>query len=225
MELLNRQYKAFKKLILNDYPYELEINDNELFTVFKEIYNDVCRQHSKIENKYFSNQSEGIIDFKYLDHYLIFCFRMANYIYKNGINLELADAIYYSSRIRTGTDLYYTASIDEYFFPVHSIGAIIDSHTEYGKLFRVYHGVHVGPYNIQGVDPKDQKHPKIGNGVILLGKSSVYGDTQIGDNVIVSVGSVIINEKIPSNCIVIGQSPNLYVLPNKFSNFDLLKIE
>lgn len=222
MEIVNKEYSALKKLVLNDYPYELLIDDNELFPVFEKIYYDICEQHSRINNKFFSNDGKGIVDFKYLDHYLIFCYRLANYIYKEFKNIELAEAIYYSSRIRTATDLYYTAKIGDYFMPVHSIGAVIDSRAEYGELFKVYNGVHIGPYNIQGVDPKDWKHPKFGNGVTLLAKSSVYGNTEIGDNVIVSAGTIVINEKIPSNCIVIGQSPKLYVLPNKFSNLDLI---
>jgi serine O-acetyltransferase len=222
MEILNKEYIAFKKMVLNDYPYEVVINDNELFPVFKHVYNNVCDQHSKINNKFFSREGKGIIDFKILDHYLIFSYRIANYIYKNCNNFELQEAIYYSSRIRTSTDLYYTAEIGDYFIPGHSIGTVMDSRAKYGELFKVYNGVHIGPYNIQGLDPKNWKHPKFGNGVTLLAKSSVYGDTDIGDNVIISVGSLVVNEKIPSNCIVIGQSPKLNVLPNNQSNFDLL---
>lgn len=222
MEILNREYSAFKKMVLNDYPYEMVIDDNELFPVFTHVYNNVCEQHSRINNKFFAKEGKGIIDFKFLDHYLIFCFRIANYIYKEHDNIELAEAIYYSSRIRTSTDLYYTAEIGDYFIPGHSIGTVMDSRAKYGELFKIYNGVHIGPYNIQGVEPKDWKHPKFGNGVTMLAKASVYGDTEIGDNVIISAGALVVNEKIPSNCIVIGQSPKLYVLPNKVSNFDLL---
>lgn len=224
MVLLNKEYKAFKKLILNDYPYEIVIVDNELFPVFKEIHNNICEQHSRIDNKFFSNEGNGIIDFKYLDHYLIFCYRIANFIYEQFENIELAEAIYYSSRVRTSTDLYYTAEIGQYFIPVHSLGTVMDSRASYGKLFKIYNGVHIGPYNIQGIEPKDWKHPRFGNGVTLLANSSVYGDTEIGDNVIISAWAIVVNEKIPSNCIVIGQSPKLYVLPNNVSNFNLLKI-
>lgn len=220
--MLDKEYIAFKKMILNDYPYEIAIDDNEIFPVFKKIHLAICEQHSRINNKFFSNEGKGIVDFKFLDHYLIFCYRIANYIYKNYKNNQLAEAIYYSSRVRTSTDLYYTAEIGNYFIPVHSLGAIIDSHAVYGNLFKIYNGVHIGPYNIQGINPKEWKHPRIGNGVTLLANSGVFGTTEILDNVIVSMGTIIINEKIPSNCIVMGKSPNLYVLPITISNFDLV---
>lgn len=222
MESLEKTYAGFRKMVINDYPYELEIDDNELFPIFSQVYNDVLDQHSKINNKFFSREGKGIIDFRYLDHYLIICFRVANFIFKNTKNIDLAEGIYYSSKIRTSTDLYYTAEIEKYFMPCHSVGAVMDSRAQFGKLFKIYNGVHMGPHNINGVDPKDWKHPKFGNGVTLLANCSVYGDTVIGDNVIVSPNSLIINEKIPSNCIVIGQSPRLHVLPNNENNLALI---
>lgn len=222
-EMFKREYSAFKKMVTNDFPYEIQINDIEVYHVFQEIYTKIKIQHSKIKNKFFSgNNKNGLLDFKFLDHYLIFCFRIANHIYKNYENLELCEAIYYSSKIRTNTDLYYTTEIGDYFIPAHSLGTVMDSRAEYGKLFKIYNGVHIGPYNIQGVESKDWKHPKIGDGVTLLANSSVYGKTEIGNNVIVSVGAKIINEKIPNNCVVIGQSPNLFVIPIIENNFDLL---
>lgn len=222
MEVIQKEYYGFKKMILNDYPYELLLDDFEFYPIFSKIYSFVLEQHSRINNKFFSKDENGIINFVYLDHYLIFCYRLANYLYKEKLSFELAEAIYYSSRIRTGTDLYYIAEIGDYFLPVHSIGTVMDSHATYGKLFKIYNGVHIGPYNIIGIDPKDWKHPRFGDGVTLLANCSVFGNTEIGDNVIVSVGSMLINEKIPSNCIVLGQSPKLGVIPISVSNFDLL---
>jgi serine O-acetyltransferase len=68
------------------------------------------------------------------------------------------------------------------------------------------------------------KHPKIGDGVILLANSAIYGESILGNNVIVSQGSVIVDEDIPDNCIVIGQSPNLRALPNKNNNLSIFNI-
>jgi serine acetyltransferase len=223
MEKYKNEYKAFIKMISNDYPYEIEIDDDFLSPIFDKIYNDLLIQHSHILNKFYSNGTRGIINFCFLDHYLIFCFRLANYLYQSGYSLLLAEAIYYSSKIRTSTDLFYTANIGEYFIPVHSLGAIIDSRAKYGKLLKVYNGVHIGPYDIVGVPADQWKHPIIGNGVILLANSGVFGDTEIGDNVIVSMKSIIINEKIPNDCIVMGQSPRLSIIPHERNNLELLR--
>lgn len=49
---------------------------------------------------------------------------------------------------------------------------------------------------------------------MMFANSSVIGDTIIGDNVVISAGTQIVNDNVPSNCIVFGQSPNL-VIKNK----------
>lgn len=216
-------YSALKKMLLTDHPYELEIDDDTFYEIFEKVYTKVLSQHFNINNKFFSTADEGIINFCFLDHYLIFCFRLANHIFINKLDLKLAEAIYYSSKIRTCTDLYYTANIGDYFIPAHSLGTVMDSRATYGKLFKIYNGVHIGPYNILGVEAEKWDHPKFGDGVTLLANSAVYGSTCIGNNVIISARSVVINENIPDNCIVIGQSPKLSVVPYNMSNFDLLK--
>lgn len=209
-------------MIVNDYPYQIHINDGTFYPQFKEVFDDLIFQHSQINNKFFSNDRVGMLDFKFLDHYLIFCFRMANFLFTRQIDNQLADAIYYSSRIRTSTDLYYIADIGKYFIPVHSLGTVMDSRAIYGKLFRIYNGVHIGPYNIIGTKPENWDHPRFKDGVTLLANSSVYGSSEIGRNVIVSAGARIINEIIPDDCIVIGQSPELKILPLLQSNFEIL---
>jgi serine O-acetyltransferase len=221
-ERYKKEYSAFRKMIINDYPYEVDIDDDFFAPVFEKIYNEVLTQHSHLTSKYYSNENGGILTFSYLDHYLILCFRVANYLYKLKTAINLAEAIYYSSRIRTSTDLFFTAEIGDYFIPVHSMGAAIDGRAKYGKLLKVYNGVHIGPYDILKLPPERWEHPKIGNGVTLLANSSVFGNSTIGDNVVVAGRAVIINEVIPDNCIVMGQSPRLSVLPNTENNFNLL---
>jgi serine acetyltransferase len=217
-----REYNAFKKMIINDYPYEIGIDNDFFAPIFKKIYNELLVQHSHVNNKYYSDAHGGIISTSFLDHYLILCFRVANYLYKLNVSLELAEAIYYSSRIRTSTDLFFTAEMGDYFIPVHSLGAVIDSRAKYGQLVKIYNGVHIGPYDILKLPPEQWKHPEIGNGVTLLANSGVFGNSIIGDNVVVAGRAVIINEIIPNNCIVIGQSPRLNVIPNTENNFNML---
>ena len=219
-DIIARDYMALKKMITQDYPYEIILDDN-FYYIFFQIYRKILSEHSAIQNKFYSDNGQGIINLIYLDHYLILCYRLSNYLYKNN-SLELANAIYYSSKLRCSTDLFYTTEIGPYFIPVHSLGTIIDSHATYGYLFKIYNEVHIGPYNIIGKDPSHWEHPVFGNGVTLLSKVSIFGKTIIGNNVIVSSGAVIINEIIPDDCIVIGQSPNLYFMPLKEKNTNLI---
>lgn len=218
-----KEYEAFKKIIVTDYPYPLLCDDEYFFNIFKKVYIDVIEEHSHICNKYYSIDGKGFLNLLYMDHFLILCYRLAHCLYIEYADKYLADAIYYSARIRTSTDIFYSAKIGKYFMPTHPLGSVIDSHSTYGIGFKLYNGVHIGPYDIIGKDPLLWEHPKFGDGVILLAGSSVYGNTEIGDNVVVSAKSIIINEKIPANCIVMGASPRLTVIPNKQDNLCIIK--
>ena len=216
-------YNALKKCVLLDYPFDIEWNDEDIFPVFKSVYSKVIDEHSHINETYYSNDKGGRLLLNYLDHYAILCFRMANQLWKDGMN-NLADALYYSMRIRCSLDLYYKCNIGECFMPVHALGTIMDSHALYGKYFIIYDGCHIGPYSIVGIEPKDWVHPKFGDFVTMLAHSRVYGNSIIGNNVIISSGTTIINEEIPDNCIVSGASPNLFFQKLRISNELIRKI-
>lgn len=214
------QFNAVAKILKNDSPYFIEddLIRNNFREIFEEVYWDLISQHNNIESSYYSRSGVGFINLMYLDHLLVFFFRLANALYKNNICGALSDSLYHSSRIRASADVYYKANIGKYFLSTHSIGAVIDSRATYGIGFRLYNGVHIGPYGIDGKNPDQWVHPKIGDGVIAYANSRIYGNTIIGDNVTLSPGSVLINEDIPNSCIVYGASPNLIAIPNKQNN-------
>jgi|SRR5665647_406467 len=218
---LDSCYNSVKKMVLIDYPYDISWEDLLLRPYFSECYAMIIEQHSHINNDYYSQNGKGILKLNYIDHYVILGYRFANLLYKN--NLEyISEAIYYSMRVRGSIDLFYRTEIPEFFIPAHALGTCMDSHASYGKLFTIYNGVHLGPYDITGKKPSEWEHPMIGDYVKLLANSHVYGKTTIGNNVIVSIGTTIINEEIPDNCIVIGTSPNLHFLQLKIKNSDVL---
>jgi serine acetyltransferase len=233
----SRNFCALAKIVAADYPYDLieffngakpdqpeSDLQSEVFSIFQGVCRSLISQHSRILNAFYSKLGVGYLDLKYLDHYLILCLRFAADLAKEAPLVGLADAVYYSSRIRTSSDIFYRSDIGECFMPTHPIGTCLDSHATYGVGLRLFNGVHIGPNKFLGVDAKDMKHPKIGDGVILLANSSIYGKSILGNNVIVSQGSVIVDEAIPDNCIVIGQSPNLRALPNKNNNLSIFNI-
>ena len=219
---MNSIYYAIKRSVLSDYPLDIEWDDNIIEGVFLTVYENVIEDHSHINNSYYSDGSGGRLILNYLDHYVIICFRFANRLYKLGMN-QIADSIYYSMRVRGSIDLFYTSNIGECFMPVHALGTIMDSHAQYGKYFKIYDGCHIGPYSIVGKAPNEWIHPKFGDFVTMLAHSMVFGNSVIGNNVIVSAGTTIINEEIPDNCIVSGTSPNLIFQKLRINNNTIRK--
>lgn len=221
MRTREENFWAIRKCVLTDYPYSIEWEDREVQNIFNVTYDDVIEQHSHINNHYYNDGITGLINLNFLDHYVILAYRFSNALWKEGL-ISYAEAVYYSLRVRGNIDLYYTTEIDSFFLPTHSLGTIVDSHVKYGKLFRLYNGCHIGPYNILGLPPKEWKHPIIGDNVTMLGGSKIFGNTIIGNNVTLSVNTIVINEEVPDNCIVSGISPNLIFQRQKVQTSSLL---
>jgi serine O-acetyltransferase len=220
-----RNYEALVRMVERDSPYELPADalDRDTQDLFEMVHEELARQHSRIKNRYYALDGTGIINLSYLDHYLLLCFRFGHALHKNGIKAELADAVYYSGRMRTACDIYFKSEIGPYFLPSHPIGTIIDSRAVYGRGLRLYNAVHIGPYSIAGKPPSEWTHPVFGDGVIIYAKASVYGSSVIGNNVTITPGTTIINETIPDDCIVFGSSPELKAMPNKHNNLDFIE--
>lgn len=218
---VEENYQAVKKCVLADYPYQINWDDDLLYPIFKDVFEDIVSQHAKIRNRYYSRDGEGLVTLEYLDHYVILMYRLANKMWHLG-NAEWADVFYYSMRLRGDIDLFYQCELGPYFMPAHALGACLDAHAKYGKLFKIHNGIHIGPWDMVGKDPKEWIHPTFGDGVTFESGAQVYGDCHIGNNVILSINTVIINEDIPDNCIVSGQSPHLVVKRLKVRNDAIL---
>jgi serine O-acetyltransferase len=102
-------------------------------------------------------------------------------------------------------DWYYEIELPEYWGCEHPLGSVL-GRAKYSDGFYFFQGCTVG--GDKGTQPK---YPTLGKNVILYSNATVLGDTTIGNNVVISTGTVIINEKIPNNCLVFGQSPNIIV--------------
>ena len=55
----------------------------------------------------------------------------------------------------------------------------------------------------------------LGQNVQMCANSSIIGDCNIGDNVIIGANSGVKDENVPDNCIVFGYSPNLTIKQKK----------
>ena len=142
--------------------------------------------------------------------WMIFLYRLAHEIYKNGKTdtPKEADQIYYLNKIMHSNDWFYAVNLPTHFLCEHPLGSVL-GRPQYGDYFFVYQGTTVGG---GGNRSRGQLYyPVIGDNVILFANSTVLGNTHIGNNVVVSAESYIINEDIPDNCIVFGRSPNLIV--------------
>ncbi len=219
-------YNMLTKSLTNDCPYDIKhlLDESLLLPMFKSVFLKILSEHSKLKNSFYSRDGCGIYDPLYLDHYLILCYRFARTLYEAG-NDELAKVVYYSSRIRCSVDIFYKTDIGSHFIPVHPFGTVISPHSIYGKGLVLYHNVLIGHYNAN-TPSEELKRPVIGDGVRIYSHSRVMGNSKIGNNVTISMGTTIIDRDIPDNSKVLtANNGRLIILKNERDNFSDLFVD
>ena len=116
-------------------------------------------------------------------------------------------------------DWYYAIELPIHFLCEHPLGSVLGK-ASYGDYLLIYQGTTVGG-SIKG---NILYYPEFDGNTIMFANSSVLGKSHIGNNVILSAGAKVVNQDVPSNSIVFGESPNL-IIKEKDEHAIKLKIE
>ncbi len=100
----------------------------------------------------------------------------------------------------TGIDIHPGAAIDTNFFIDHGTGVVIGETTVIGKNVKIYQGVTLGalsfPTDQEGnLQRGFQRHPTIGDDVVIYSNSSILGDVTIGKGAIIG-GNVFVTNSV-----------------------------
>jgi serine O-acetyltransferase len=152
-----------------------------------------------ITKYYWNDKNQLIFNPFHSGQYSVFLYYLSREVWKNG-NISLADRVYYLNKMLNSCDLYYEVSLPDIFFLDHPIGSVI-GRASYSNYFVFQQNCTVGGNH--GI------YPRFGEFVWLFANATVIGDSDIGNNVFVSAGTLIKDETIPDNVIVFGRSPNL----------------
>lgn len=123
-----------------------------------------------------------------------------------GDNIEFADKLYYLNKMMNSVEWYWNIKLPKHFIVEHPIGSVLGKGV-YGDYFSIYQGVTVG----ERLSRDKVDWPRIGHHVTMFANSSVIGNCNIGNWVIVSANTYILNQNVPDCSIVFGSSPNLIV--------------
>lgn len=124
--------------------------------------------------------------------------RLAHWLYLRKLVL-LPRLISQLNRFLTGIEIHPGAVIGESLFIDHGMGVVIGETAEIGDNVTIYQGVTLGG---TGKD-KGKRHPTLGSNVVVSTGAKVLGPLNIGDNVRVGAGSVVLRD-VPANCTVVG---------------------
>ena len=124
--------------------------------------------------------------------------RLAYWLWNVGIPF-VPRLISHVARGLTGIEIHPGAKIGCGVFIDHGMGVVIGETAIIGDLALIYQGVTLGGTGKE----TGKRHPTLGTGVIVGAGAKVLGNIQIGNNVRIGAGSVVLRE-VPSDCTVVG---------------------
>lgn len=152
---------------------------------------------SKINNKYYLQNKTVQFDYLNTDQYATLLYLLSHLLWKNGSDISVAKKVYYLNKIMHGLEVYYEVELPEIFRFTHPVGTVL-GRAKYSDYLIVSQGVTIG-------GNKDLVYPNIGSGVFLYAGSAVIGDSNIGDNSLISIGAVVRDANIPSDSLVYNE--------------------
>jgi serine O-acetyltransferase len=134
-------------------------------------------------------------------------YRVGHWLWSEG---REAMAFYLQSRISElfQVDIHPAAIIGRGAFLDHGTGIVIGETAVLGDDVSMLHGVTLGGTGAERGD----RHPKIGNGVLLGAGAKVLGNIKVGDYAKVASGSVVLRD-VPPHCTAAGVPARLVNCP------------
>lgn len=125
-------------------------------------------------------------------------YRIAHHLWNNG-RQDLA--LYLQGRIAMvyAVDIHPAARIGSGILIDHATGVVVGETAVIGNDVSILQGVTLGGTGKQTGD----RHPKIGNCVLLGAGANILGNVRIGDGSKVGAGSVVLSD-VPPHCTVVG---------------------
>lgn len=156
-------------------------------------------------NKYFQKEEDYPSPF-HSGKYMILLYYLSRQLFLKDGDGERAEKIYYLNKILNGIDIFYEVALPAVWGGEHPLGSVM-GRAVYGDRFFFFQGCTVGG----SASGDGYCYPDIGSGVLMYSNSKVLGKCSIGDNVIFSANSYVINQNVPANSIVFGQGKDVVI--------------
>lgn len=164
---------------------------------------------SKINIKYFFDGNYVIFNHLNTDQYAVFLYYLSNMIWKIDKDTTLAGKVYYLNKALNCLDIFYEVELPDIFLLVHPVGTVL-GRGKYKDYFVAYQRVTIGANT-------KQEYPEMGRGLVMYGGSALIGNCRLGDNCLVSVGTIVMDQDIPANMAIFGKFPDVSYKPTKKS--------
>jgi serine O-acetyltransferase len=124
--------------------------------------------------------------------------RVAHWLHAIGIPF-IPRFMSHIARFLTGIEIHPGAQIGHGVFIDHGMGVVIGETAIVGDYSLIYQGVTLGGTGKES----GKRHPTLGENVVVGAGAKVLGNIQIGNEVRIGAGSVVLRD-VPSDCTVVG---------------------
>ncbi len=124
--------------------------------------------------------------------------RLAHWLYQLGLPV-VPRLISHFARFLTGIEIHPGARLGRGIFIDHGMGVVIGETAIVGDYALIYQGVTLGGTGKES----GKRHPTLGENVVVGAGAKVLGNLQIGSDVRIGAGSVVLRD-VPSECTVVG---------------------
>jgi serine O-acetyltransferase len=148
---------------------------------------------SQVSYKHYSHEGQTFLNHLYTDQYLVFLWFLANTVWKESGNDQLASKLYYLNKSLHGFDCMYNTGLPDIFLVFHGVGTMLGK-AEYADYFVVLQGCTVGS--------QKGEYPRFGKGVGMAANSSVIGNCKMGDRTTISTRTTLFSKDLDADTTV-----------------------
>jgi serine O-acetyltransferase len=139
--------------------------------------------------------------------------RVAHALYEAG-EPEYARELTEYAKTQTGIDIHPGAEIGDYFFVDHGTGVVVGETATVGEWVRIYQDVTLGALHFEeeegeehGLKKGYERHPDIGDHVVIGAGTKVLGNISVGDHVSIGANSWVTNDVPDDTTVYVSDHP------------------
>ncbi|GAB3649092.1 hypothetical protein GCM10028791_13960 [Echinicola sediminis] len=190
-----------KKLI----DQESEVVAEEFFQQLSGVYDAILEDVDAMFAGDPAARSKTEVIRSYPGFYAIAAYRIAHLLKVQGVSL-IPRMITEFAHSKTGIDIHPGAQVGRYFCIDHGTGVVIGETTIIGDHVKIYQGVTLGALSVNKEDADIQRHPTIGDNVVIYAGATILGGkTVIGEGSVVG-GNVWLTKSIPAKSKIYYQT-------------------
>ena len=144
------------------------------------------------------------------DQYAQFLYFFSNSLWEISQNKPICDKVMYLNRVLNNFFFSYKGKLPDIFFLGHPIGSVIGN-AVYNDYLVIFQNVTINT----SVDENGNAAPILGKGLFLGAGAKIIGNKPIGDRVSISVDTVVYNQEIEDDKVVVTNSDGKTEIKNR----------